>query len=132
MIVSIMAAFIIKINKVSLLFFTLLVPCLSRAQDKIYDASLIPSALKSYAKAVVRNQEVTVEVKGLNNVDYRFKEAITILNENGKSLGSIDVDYDKFQQIKDLKAAVYDAAGNLIKKLKSGDFEDRSAVPDFS
>ncbi|HEY6083136.1 MAG TPA: DUF3857 domain-containing transglutaminase family protein, partial [Chitinophagaceae bacterium] len=127
-----MAAFIIKINRVPLLFFTLLVPCLPRAQDKIYDASLIPSALKSYANAVVRNQEVTIEVKGLNNVDYRFKEAITILNENGKSLGSIDVDYDKFQQIKDLKAAVYDAAGNLIKKLKSGDFEDRSAVPDFS
>ncbi len=119
-------------RKILVSLLTLLLPGLLRAQDKIYDASLIPSALKSYANAIVRNQEVTVEVKGLNNVDFRFKEAITILNENGKSLGSIDVDYDKFQQIKDLKAAVYDASGNLIKKLKSGDFEDRSAVPDFS
>lgn len=102
------------------------------AQINPYNTDLIPQQLKAYANVVVRNQEQTVEVKELDHVVYKEKKTMTILNSKGENYGHIYVFYDKSRQIKKLKAAIYDASGNLIKKIKESDFEDISAISDFS
>jgi transglutaminase-like putative cysteine protease len=103
-----------------------------RAQNMAYNTDLIPKALLAYANAVVRQQESTTEVKALDQVIYKYKEAITILNPQGAEYGRIAVFYDKSRQVKNLKVAVYDQQGTLIKKAGAADFQDVSAISDFS
>lgn len=97
-----------------------------------YRADLIPKSLRAYASAVVRTQENVVAVKDLDEVSYQVKEAITILNNSGEQYGYVTVFYDKARQIKSLKASLYDAQGHLIRKVGSGEFQDVSAISDFS
>jgi transglutaminase-like putative cysteine protease len=103
-----------------------------RAQELSYHTGLIPKLLQANANAVVRFQESSIEVKALDQVVYKYREAITILNPQGAEYGKITVFYDKSRQIKSLKAAVYDQQGQLIKKAGTGDFQDVSAISDFS
>ncbi|GEO02647.1 hypothetical protein AAE02nite_03110 [Adhaeribacter aerolatus] len=97
-----------------------------------YDAAAIPKTLQAYANAVVRLQESTTEVKDLDQVIFRYKEAITILNSNGAEYADIAVYYDKSRQLKNLKGAIYDNNGKLIKKLATSDFQDVSAISSIS
>jgi transglutaminase-like putative cysteine protease len=97
-----------------------------------YDAATIPKQLQAYANAVVRHQESVTEVKDLDQVIFRYKEAITILNSNGAEYAQIAVFYDKSRQLKNLKGAVYDNTGKLIKKIASADFQDVSAISSIS
>ncbi|MGV3586834.1 MAG: DUF3857 domain-containing protein [Adhaeribacter sp.] len=97
-----------------------------------YDAAAIPKSLQAYANAVVRVQESVTEVKDLDQVIFRYKEAITILNSNGAEYANIAVFYDKSRQLKNLKGAVYDNTGKLIKKLTTSDFQDLSAISNIS
>jgi transglutaminase-like putative cysteine protease len=102
------------------------------AQITSYQTVLIPKPLLAYANAVVRHQESTTEVKDLDQVVYKYQEAITILNPQGAEYGQIAVFYDKSRQIRNLKVAVYNREGKLIKKAGAGDFQDVSAISDFS
>ncbi len=97
-----------------------------------YQADLIPKNLRAYANAVVRTHETTVEVKDLDEVYLKVKEIITILNNSGEEYGYITVYYDKSRQIKSLKASVLDAEGNFIRKVSTHDFQDVSAISNFS
>ncbi|MGV3640451.1 MAG: DUF3857 domain-containing protein [Adhaeribacter sp.] len=102
------------------------------AQEISYRVSLIPKPLQAYANAVVRHQESSTEVKAPDQVLYSFREAITILNPQGAEYGQVAVYYDKARQIKNLKLTVYDEAGKAIKKAGASDFQDVSAISDFS
>src|SRR5690606_16944346 len=62
---------------------------------------------------------------------YVFK-AITILNANGKAHGREIVGYDKLSKITSIKAAIYDANGILVKKLKSSEIYDQAGYDGFS
>jgi len=97
-----------------------------------YDASLIPKSLLSYASAVIRNKDETVEVKALDNTIYHIKAAITVLNENGNNLAHISIWHNKSVVIKSVKGTVYDAFGKKISKFSESDFSDVSAANDFS
>jgi hypothetical protein len=119
-----------RILLLGMLIWTLAVP--AGAQDKSYATSLIPKTLQVYANAVVRHQESTTEVKALDQVVYKYQEAITILNPQGAAYGQIALFYDKSRQIKNLKVTVYDQQGKLIKKAGAADFQDVSAISDFS
>ena len=112
----------------TLLFLTFLT---LKAQQS-YDASLIPKEIMPYASAVIRNQEVTIEVKALDNVVYHEKRAITVLNKNGDDAAHMFIWYDKLSSIKNIKGIVYDQFGKQISKFGEGDFADESAVNNFS
>ena len=114
-----------------ILFFCLLACQLSLAagaQDHSYEVGLIPKSLLAYANAVVRHQESTTQVKAADQVVYTYKEAITILNPQGAGYGQIAVFYDKARQIKNLKVAVYDRQGKLIKKTGAAGFQERPDI----
>jgi hypothetical protein len=109
-----------------LLFLLLIVNLYASAQDN-YDASLISKDLLPYASAVVRNNEVTVDVKDYDNTVYHIKTAVTILNKNGNNIADIVVWHDKSNIIKSIKGMVYDQLGKPVKKFSESDFEDVNA-----
>ncbi|WP_316820660.1 DUF3857 domain-containing protein [Pedobacter gandavensis] len=98
----------------------------------LYDTSKIPAQLLEHASVVVRNEELTYEVKGIGSATQEYKTAVTILNKSGEGSSNLVQYYDKFSSISNLKASIYDAKGQKIKDYKSSDFKDRSAVSDGS
>ncbi|PSR53581.1 hypothetical protein AHMF7605_08600 [Adhaeribacter arboris] len=119
--------------RTSIIVLLLIASTLFKARgQEAYRSDLIPKNLRSYANAVIRSNETTVEVKALDEVSYKVKQAITILNNNGEEYGYVTVYYNKSRQVKSLKACIYDAQGNLIKKTSNNDFQDVSAISSFS
>jgi len=114
-----------------LLFFLLIGNLYASAQDN-YDVSLISKDLLPYASAVVRNNEVSVEVKDYDNTFYHIKTAVTILNKNGNNIADIVVWHNKSRVIKSIKGIVYNQFGKPISKFSESDFEDVSARDGFS
>ena len=114
----------------TLVFITALTISVKAQQN--YDASFIPKELLPYASAVVRSQEVNVEVNDLNNTTYHFKQAVTILNKNGDDMAEIEVWHDKENVIKYVKGSVYNSFGVLVRKFSESDFEDVNTNDGFS
>jgi transglutaminase-like putative cysteine protease len=98
----------------------------------LYPVSSIPQNLKPYANAIVRNLDETIEIKDAENVIYHIKEAITILNKNGDDFARIVIGYDKGRQIKWVKGAVYNEFGLPAGKFSEREFNDVSAISNFS
>lgn len=107
-----------------LLFLCLLLSGLVAAGQNNYDTGLIPKELLPYASAVVRNEEVTTEVKGLDNVIYHVKRVVTVLNGNGDDAAELYVQYNKTTTIKSIKGLIYNEFGKVEQKISEGDFED--------
>ncbi|TKC10589.1 DUF3857 domain-containing protein [Pedobacter polaris] len=103
----------------------------SKAQNN-YDVSKIPEALTKNAVAVIRNEELFFDFKGVGSGEEEYKVAITILNKAGDDLAEMAEVYDKFSSINNIKATIYDAAGKKIKDYKSADIKDQSLISDFS
>lgn len=114
-----------------LMLFILPIALASKAQQN-YDVSLIPKELLSHASAVIRNDETIYEVKDLNTVIMRCKEAVTVLNKNGDSEVDIRIWHNKRRQIRDIKGAVYNEFGKLMGKFAERDFDDRNVADGFS
>ncbi|MGZ3762472.1 MAG: DUF3857 domain-containing protein [Mucilaginibacter sp.] len=115
--------------------FTLLLLLLSGAvsyAQQNYAVSLIPKELLPYASAVVRNEEVSTEVKGLDNTIYHVKTAITVLNKNGDDQARVVVFYNKSNIIRSIKGMIYDEFGKQIGKFSESDFLDQNAGQNFS
>ncbi|WP_051359686.1 DUF3857 domain-containing protein [Adhaeribacter aquaticus] len=93
---------------------------------------MITDELYKNANAIVRFQENIVEVKTLNNVIFKRKEAITILNSSGIEYANIYLYYTHASPIKNIKVSVYDAHGKIIKKVNANEFKDVSAISDIS
>jgi hypothetical protein len=112
------------------LFILSVATCL-KAQEN-YDVSLISKDLLPYASAVMRNEEVTTEVKDLDNTWLHIKRAITILNKNGDNDAEISIWHDKSRVIKDVKGAIYNQYGKPVSKFSESDFDDDSNHDGFS
>ncbi|WP_345953050.1 DUF3857 domain-containing transglutaminase family protein [Mucilaginibacter sp. PAMB04168] len=108
-----------------------IIACQSYAQAR-YEVAAIAKDLLPYASAVVRNMEVTTEVKDLTNTTYHYKTAVTVLNKNGDSDASIRIWYDKSRRIKYLKGTLYNELGMPVNKFSDKNFTDQSAADGFS
>jgi transglutaminase-like putative cysteine protease len=97
-----------------------------------YDVSLIPKELMPYASAVIRDQNISIEVKDDDNALYHVKTAITVLNSNGDDIARIVLFYDKSRIIKSVKGITYNEFGKPIGKFSEKDFTDQSAINNFS
>ena len=110
---------------------TLFISLASYAQQT-YDVSLISKDLLPYASDVIRNKQVSVEAKDLDNTVYHVKEAITVLNKNGDEDAHMVVWHNKSNVIKYIKGTVYNSFGIPTGKFSEKDFEDVYAGQDFS
>lgn len=104
----------------------------SRATDGDYAISKISKKMLENANAVKRMEQQTFIINNERNTVMRHHYAITILNEAGEAHAAAEVYYDKLTSISSLSGALYNAAGVQIKKIKTKDFNDYSAVSDIS
>jgi uncharacterized protein DUF3857/transglutaminase superfamily protein len=93
-----------------------------------YNVALIPDSLKKDARAVVREEEVILEIKSPEKAIEKWHKAVSILNENGDDFSQYFDGYDKFESINWIDGYLYDANGKEIKHVKKKDMEDRSYV----
>ncbi len=101
-------------------------------EKTLLQSLLIKPELKKNANAVIRFEEVNIEIEGVDAITIKTKQVITILNKYGNRYVTAQEWYDPTTKIKKQKAIFYDLVGNEIKKYKKSDFEDRSAVDNVS
>ncbi len=108
--------------------FLLLLTSAVFAGDPQYPVSAIPEHLLKNANVVLRLQEETVKLNDLKDMRITHHIVLTILNESGEKYSGWGDIYSKDREIRDVRGALYDAAGNLVRKLKQSEIKDVSAV----
>src|SRR5687767_5456808 len=98
------------------------------AADIKYPFFTIPDSLLKNANVVKRMEQVQFEVVRPDLTFYQYKYALTILNEKGQDYADFVEFYDQLIKINSIEGTLYDAMGNVIKKLKPKDVLDLSAV----
>lgn len=91
------------------------------AGDIRYRVADIPAPLLKDAQAVVRIEEIVVDIKSNGKLVEKIKVAITILNKNGDENGYLLQPYDKSMKVSGIKAQLFDENGVEFKK--KGGFE---------
>ncbi len=108
-------------QKLILLNF-LFVVCIGFSQSSFAEGEIkyrvadIPQQLLKDAKAVVRNEEIFVDIQSDSKVVEKVKYAITILNKNGAWNANFMQPYTRKMKVSDIKARMYDESGKEIKK----------------
>lgn len=98
----------------------------SYSQTDNWSVLSIPDSLKENANAVIRTEEIAIEIKSVNNYRKVTNRVVTVLNEAGLRLVDANEYYDKSTSVSELEAVVYDALGNELKKIKRKDFKDNA------
>ncbi|MBP2833725.1 DUF3857 domain-containing protein [Aquimarina sp. U1-2] len=101
-------------------------------EDANLGVAQIDSILIRGANAVVRSEEIIVEINSIRSITTKTKRIITVLNKFGDGYADSYEGYDPSIHIKKLGAIVYDASGKEIKRYKKKDFKDRSAFDGIS
>jgi transglutaminase-like putative cysteine protease len=104
----------------------------SMAADPKYPVGSIPEALKKNNYGVIREQIIESRILAKNRLVYYEKHVVTILNQNGKFLSRKSVGYDKLNKIQFIRAAIYDADGMLVRRIKQSDIYDHSEFESYT
>lgn len=116
-----------------IIWLALLLVCTStNAADKKYPITDIPKELLTNAHAVKRMEHIRMELVSNNKTVVKKTYAITVFDKDGAAYASLEEVYDKLREIRSIEGRLYDAAGNEIRRLKSKDIEDRSAISNGS
>lgn len=91
-----------------------------------YAVSNIPDSLLENAKAVVRESSLIFEMKNPKNCIEKRHSVITILDRSGDDYATGFFPYDKERRIVSLSATIYSKYGEVIKRVYTRDFKDRS------
>src|SRR5690606_8516071 len=118
----------------AIVFFLCVTICVVsvKAGEVKFPVSDIPEDMKENMYAVIRERATDFKILDREKSVLREYMAITILNPKGKAYAKEHIFYDKMRKITSLKATVYDPAGNVIRKLKSSEVVDQSAVSGYS
>ncbi len=121
-----------KILLVSVVLTLFCIEETSAQNDLRLQAVLLDSTLTKNANAIVRSEEVTIEIKSINAVVVKTKRIVTVLNKYGDGYANSYEGYSPSTKIKKLEAIVYNSFGKEIKKYKKKDFKDRSVSDGIS
>lgn len=99
--------------------------------DFDYSVSNISEELFKNADAVIRQHNIHFMVSNTGVARLEVLLAVTILNENS-GLNQLSVHYNKFSKVKNVRARIYDASGDIIKKLGKKEVRDISAYDGVS
>jgi len=100
----------------------------SSGADPKYPVSEIPEEMKKDCYAVVRESEDNFEIFSLGRTVRRVRKVVTILGKGGSPYAFFSEWYDKDSKILSFKAVAYDAAGQVIRKLKQSEIRDQSYI----
>jgi hypothetical protein len=112
--------------------FFVVCKCLQAKDEPKYPVSQIPEDLKKGMYAVIRESHERFEIISTKQSKHYIHKVITILNSKAKRYAEDQVGYDKLTKVLYINAKVYDAEGNLIRKVKNSEIADRSAYDGFS
>jgi hypothetical protein len=115
-----------------LLLLTLFYSFWSFGQTQDYAADLIPQELRNRASAIIRDENIVINMNGDNNFSETVTRSITILNNSGDNHASLLFYYNKGKKIGRIHGTIYDKSGQIIKKFGTKDFSDHSAVSQSS
>lgn len=102
------------------------------SQTVFYPVSSIPDSLKTNADAVVRLEEIKVEVLSQKQMVYKKKQIVTVFNANGLGVLDNTEGYDNRTKINTQTAKIYNGAGIEIKKIKKDDFRDQAYLDGYT
>ncbi len=113
-----------------LFFIICLALCLqnAKAQDFHYSYNSIDATLIENADAVVRLDEMFVEIPAVDQIIVKNKRVVTVLNKKGDKHIHARAWYNEGRKVKNIQAIIYNAEGVEIDKVKEKDFKDVSAV----
>ena len=119
-------------KSLAVVFF--LTPLLLWAKDEPkYPISAIPAGLADNVSAVQRLHSTSFQVLSINKCTEHITYVCSILNSNGKMFARQVFQYNaKLDKVVSVKGNVYDAYGNLIKKLKANEVYDQAAYDGYS
>ncbi|MGB5420290.1 DUF3857 domain-containing protein [Algibacter sp.] len=109
-------------------FLFLLIISTSYSQENLHRSLTIPTSLSQNANAVIRSDDVQINMISSSEMAVTVKRIVTVFNKEGNDAINAYVHYDNNVKIKDLEVLVYDNFGEEIKKIKKNDFRDVSAV----
>lgn len=97
-----------------------------------YNVNNIPAQLVKNSNAIIRLSNTEYNIPNVSEIITKRHYAVTVLNANGVNDGVIVIPYSNHTQIKSIKAAIYDADGKVLKRIKMSDFDDLSLISYFS
>ena len=98
------------------------------AGDVKYPVSQIPAELLKDANVVVRAYQLEYQIVSLNEAILKTRKVLTILNEKGNRFAVRIVNYSNLSKVSDFEGALYNGAGELIRKLKSKEISEKLNV----
>ncbi len=107
---------------------SLLCLVVSSAQDPNYTTLLLDKSLTSNANAVVRLDELSIDIQSQEQMVIKRTKVVTVLNAKGDKHALMYVGYDNGRKVRNIEAVVYDQMGNELEKIKEKKFKDVSAV----
>ena len=110
------------------LFAVCLTANVSFAQQGNFQALLLDKTLTENANAVVRSDQIVIDLISIDEMIVNRKKVVTILNKLGNDQAMAYVGYDEGRKVKDIQAVIYDASGKVLDKIKENKFNDISAV----
>ena len=103
-----------------------------KAQENSYQSLVLDKSLTDNANAVVRLDEMKINLLATDKMTYAVRQVVTVLNKDGNRFATSRVAYDKERKIKNLDVYIYDKLGKEIDHIKKKDFKDISAADGFS
>lgn len=101
------------------------------AQTGVYNALTIPKELTEHANEVVRLDYMNFVIDSPKSATLHVKYVVTLLNDKSDAAEQY-VSYEQHTKITSLSAKVYDVMEKEVRKVKSKEFVDRSAISNFS
>lgn len=111
-----------------LLFFVGIYFCSAKSPTSY---SQLPENLTNNANAIIRNYNQKIERLTDEKMKTTVNVSVTVLNNDGRSFGNLYLPYNKKTKVLKLSGKIYDAQGNLVRKIKKRDFSDYSAYQNF-
>lgn len=102
------------------------------AKEVKYPVADIAKELKENARSVIRTDEKTFEIKSTSYATLNVTRAITILNKNGLQDAIFHEEYGKYSKLSGIKGKIYNANGELVKKISPDEVIDLSAISGFT
>jgi len=117
-------------QKIILLVLSILIYTQIAAQDEnLLTVNSIPLELRIKSNAVVRFDNIHIEITDYNKFIYTNTRIVTVFNNEGDYKINAFQYYDQNINIQNLEARIYNSYGKEVKKFKKNDFKDVSAVP---
>lgn len=116
--------------KFQFILVMLVVACTAtaHAQEMNLSVTAIAPELLEGTNAVLRKEEIKIEVASVDKLIQKKTRIVTVLNEHGNEHVQAGQFYNGSIKIKDQSAVIYNAAGVQIKKIKQKEFRDVSAI----